>query len=129
MITLPRLIRARFVAVLAVVFAAVEIPELIQGPTTALAVSFALWLVGAVLTFIRLPWGALLLALLAALDFWNDIILGIPGLKNFSETSPVLQTLGGGLWLCVGAMLIEVVFLVCFLYFGVYTLSQVTAQK
>ena len=126
---LSRIINNKFIAILAVLFGVVYLfPSEGEDPRRN-EIAWALgWFVGALFTWKKKEWAAILLALLAIFCLVDDILLEIPKFhENVASISAESESLASfAPALIVTVMVFETIILGCFFYYGVYT---VVAKK
>lgn len=101
-------------------------PELWRNPNIIFIFKTFLWIIASVFVWFRKNWAARLLALLASIYFVGDILFEIPKLptnidtisEEFSEISNIAP------YVILLSMLIESLFLICFMYYGFFKNSH-----
>ena len=110
------------IALLAVIFIAIEaVPTIGTNPNPIIFTKVALWIFGAIFVWLKKDWAAIYLAVLAIFYFVLDIILPIPRLISaIKSIPPQLNAYSAYIpYLIILSMIIEIVFLLCFIYYGV----------
>jgi hypothetical protein len=129
---LTRLFSNKSISLLAVIFIAVEaVPVIGTNPNPIIFTKVALWLFGSIFVWLNKDWAAFYLAGLAMIYFVLDIVLPIPklvdGLNSLSSQpaspSPYVP------YIILLSMLIEIVFLLCFIYYGVVIFRKKVEKK
>jgi hypothetical protein len=117
-----RIFNHKRIAILAVIFIVIEaVPAIITHPNPIIFVKVVLWIFGAVFVWLNKNWAAIYLACLASAYFIVDIILPIPQLITALRSLPPQLTIQNKYipHFIILSMTIEVVFLSCFIYYGI----------
>ncbi len=123
---LPKIIGAKFVAVVAIIFALTKaVPDIWKAPTLLVVGTVTILLLGAVFVLRNRTWAAVLLAAWAFITIFNDIILAIPKfqgyksglLDEYEAFAPYIS------FMMISFMLIETLLLACLVYYGLYKVS------
>jgi hypothetical protein len=121
-INIASIFNNKTIALLAVIFIAIEaVPTIGTNPNPIIFTKVSLWIFGAIFVWLNKNWAAIYLAVLAMIYFVIDIMIPIPRL--ISSIKSILPQLNASSWyipyLIILSMIIEIVFLLCFIYYGV----------
>ncbi|MCJ7772890.1 MAG: hypothetical protein MUP22_07125, partial [Desulfobacterales bacterium] len=122
----------KIIAALAVIFIAIEaVPVIGTKPNPVIFIKVALWIFGAIFVLLDKNWAAIYLASLASAYFIIDIILPIPQLVSILQSLPPELTTHNKYipYLIILSMLIEIVFLFCFIYYGFSIFQKMLKAK
>jgi len=129
---LTRLFNNKSIFLLAVIFIAVEaVPVIGTNPNPIIFAKVALWLFGSIFVWLNKDWAAFYLAGLALIYFVLDIVLPIPKLidtLNSLSSQPGSPSLNV-LFIILLSMFIEIVFLLCFIYYGSIVFQKKIKEK
>lgn len=129
---LTRLFNNKSIFLLAVIFIAVEaVPVIGTNPNPIVFAKVALWLFGSIFVWLNKDWAAFYLAGLALIYFVLDIVLPIPKLidtLNSLSSQPGSPSLNV-LFIILLSMFIEIVFLLCFIYYGSIVFQKKIKEK
>jgi len=109
------------IALLAVIFIAIEaVPTIGTNPNPIIFTKVALWIFGSIFVWLKKDWAAIYLAVLAITYFVIDIILPIPRLIHIISSLSSQPTAYSKYipYLIIVSMIIEVLFLISFIYYG-----------
>ncbi len=129
---LTKMLNNRTIAVLAIIFIAIEaVPAIATHPNPVIFAKLVFWIFGAIFVWLNKKWAAIFLACLAAAYFIMDIILPIPQLVSTLRSLPPHITSYNPYipHLIILSMIIEIVFLVCFMYYGVCVFRKGSTEK
>ena len=129
---LARIFNNKSISLLAVIFIAVEaVPVIGTNPNPIVFAKVALWLFGSIFVWLNKDWAAFYLAGLALIYFVLDIVLPIPKLidtLNSLSSQPGSPSLNV-LFIILLSMFIEIVFLLCFIYYGSIVFQKKIKEK
>lgn len=131
-INLIKFFNHKTIAVLAVIFILIEaVPVIGTKPNHVIFVKVALWIFGAIFVWLDKNWAAIYLASLACIYLIVDIILPIPQLISILQSLPLEITTHNKYipHLIILSMLIEIIFLFCFIYYGFYIFYKTLKVK
>jgi len=123
--------RYRVISFIAIIFIAIEaFPAIVLHPNPVIFIKIVLWIIGATFLWLKKDWAAIYLACLAIVYFITDIILPISQvITAIRSLSPQLLSHNRFIpHLIILSMIIEVVFLLCFIYYGI-TVFRNRAKK
>jgi hypothetical protein len=109
------------IAILAFIFIAIEaIPTIGTNPNPVIFAKVTFWIFAIIFVWLKRDWAAIYLACLAIAYFVIDIILPLPQLvPKLLSLSPQLTGYNKYIpHLIVLSMTIEIIFLLCFIYYG-----------
>ncbi|MBW1847159.1 MAG: hypothetical protein JRI53_01135 [Deltaproteobacteria bacterium] len=127
-----RIFTNKTIALLAVIFIAIEaVPTIGTNPNSIIFSKVALWVFGAIFVWMNKDWAAIYLAILAMIYFVIDIVLPIPRLVSAIKSMPPQLTAYNEYipHIIILSMLIEIVFLFCFIYHGIIIFQKKLKTK
>jgi len=122
-----RIINNKSISILALIFATIgAVPDIWRNPNLFLFLSTILWTISAIFTWMDKKWAVYLLGGLALYDLFKDIIFEIPKFKqSVNEFSFYVDNLGQYVpYIIILSMVVEAMFLFCFIYYSFYIFNS-----
>ena len=122
-----RIINKKSISILALIFATIgAVPDIWRNPNLFLFLSTILWTISAIFTWMDKKWAVYLLGGLALYDLFKDIIFEIPKFKqSVNEFSFYVDNLGQYVpYIIILSMVVEAMFLFCFIYYSFYRFNS-----